>query len=91
MSDDRTITDDERIDDNDTSGPGMQKRLEKVTKILGKVVTRLEAIDGTCGPPPDDNKPAILAALADIKAKSQTCIDTATAIEAKVRPILPDG
>ncbi|MBW2458765.1 MAG: hypothetical protein JRI68_29975 [Deltaproteobacteria bacterium] len=92
MSDDRTITDDERVDDDDTSGPGMTKRLAKVNKILAKVVKRLDKINAGFMPPPDDNKPAIVAALGDVKAKSQTAIDTATAIEAKLRTIVgPDG
>jgi len=91
MSDDRTITDDERLDDDDTSGPGMEKRLKKINKILDKVVARLDKLDRSFRPPPDDNKPAILAALGDIKGKGQTCIDTAAAIEAKLRTVGPDG
>lgn len=87
MSDDRTITDDERIDDDDTSGPGMIERLTKVNKILDKVVKRLDKINGSFTPPPDDSKPVILAALGDVKTKPQSAIDTATEIETKLRLI----
>ncbi len=69
--------------DDDNTAAGVIKRLGKVGRILTKASARLDKIDGSFSPPPDDIKPAVLAALTDIKAQANVILTTADELERK--------
>ena len=85
MADDRTITDDERHDDDDKTWTGIIRRLGKVAKITGKAGNRPDRISTGFEPPPDDQKPGVLTALGDITIAAQAVLDKTAALQAIVR------
>jgi hypothetical protein len=88
-SDETTVDEADRADSGDGSPAGVIKRLGKVGRIMTKMSGRLDTINGSFEPPPDDMKPPMLAALADIKTQANTVITTAEEIETKLRATPP--
>jgi hypothetical protein len=72
-------------DSENTKSSELANKIEAIANTLATVNTRLNHISVGFIEPPDGDKPAIIAALGDIKGKSQTAIGTATDIKTKLR------
>jgi hypothetical protein len=89
MSDDRTIADEDRTDDNDQTAAGYTRRLGRIENIISKANNRLQKIIDHVDaiPPPDDQKPTILIAVAAVRMVAQTTVTLATQLEEKLRTV----
>ena len=81
MADDRTIADPDRNDDTNRSS---LNRLNSIVNVLETLHRRIDNINATFGPPPDDSKPTLRTALANLKNEAQAIINVANEITTKV-------
>ena len=81
MADDRTIADPDRIDD---TSRGVLGRLGSIENVLVALHRRVDAINATFSPPPDDDKPALRTTLANIRNEAQALIDVSNDITTKL-------
>lgn len=65
--------------------PGIARRLDRVSHLLARANHRLDRINADLTPPPDPDKPAILAALASIRSEAQHLLATVAEIEEKTQ------
>jgi hypothetical protein len=89
MSDDRTIAEDDRVDDNDKTAAGYIRRLGRIENILDKANNRLRTLIAHVGavPPPDDQDPGILTAVGGVKTAAQETLTLAGQLEDEIRTV----
>ncbi|NUP10751.1 MAG: hypothetical protein HOW73_32305 [Polyangiaceae bacterium] len=75
MADERTVTDTEKDDSDDTSWNGIIARLDRITGILQKANARLDRLDPVLQNPPDPIKPQLRTSLASLQTEAQNILD----------------
>jgi hypothetical protein len=71
-------------DTNDPSPSGIAARLSSSARVLSNIDKRLDKINAGWQPPPDDSKPPIRAALANVITQANAILAVAAEIEAKL-------
>lgn len=66
------------------AGPDVVRQLEHITADLRRTNGRLADLNAGFSSPPDGDKPAVQAALNDLKAQANELLRTATEIELKL-------
>jgi hypothetical protein len=86
MPDNRTVTDEEKLDSDDNSWAGISSRLTRIVGIVQKANVRLDTLDPALQNPPDPVTPELRTTLSAARAEAVKLIDSIDKYIGRVPP-----